>query len=346
MKKATLVLYNNSPSFDFFQQPVDKESDDWNKCWRFLKSDLRKHNIFLELIHINPLEKSDIVFFIDYPPIKYKKYKNQIWILFLMEPKSIYPINYNTNNHDIFDLIFTWDPELSKNSKYNLLPLSHNLDFNLDMLNKKRYKNSVIIGGFKKINYKFELYSTRFNIIKWYSDNFPDKLDHFGRGWPKVIRNVFIRQGIENRLPEKIKCIIDLFYKRNNIYKGEINNKKDILSSYNFSFAIENSNDQKGYISEKIFDSFTSFTIPIYRGAKNISDYIPENTFIKYDDFCDLSSLNKHICSLNSLQLQQYRNNIYNFLVSDRAKIFKPEYFSNSIINVLKYNDKTKTLFA
>jgi hypothetical protein len=346
MKKATLVLYNNNPSFDFFQEPNDNRSDDWNKCWRFLKSDLKNHDISLEQIHINPLEKSELVFFIDFPPIKYKKNENQIWILFLMEPKSIYSINYRPENHDKFDLIFTWDPDLISNSKYSLLPLSHNLDYNIDNLSKHRYKNSVIIGGFKKINYKFELYSIRFKIIKWYSKNFPNELDHYGRGWPNTLRNVLIRQGFENRLPNFFKNIIDLFYKKNKTYKGVIHNKKEILSNYNFSFVIENSNDQKGYISEKIFDSFTSFTIPIYFGAKDISNYLPENTFIKYEDFNDLQSLNKYISSFNFTKIQDYRNNIYNFLISDKAEIFKPEHFSQKVIKTLKHHDKPKIIFA
>lgn len=37
---------------------------------------------------------------------------------------------------------------------------------------------------------------------------------------------------------------------------------------------------EKGYITEKIFDCFFPGVIPIYWGAENVTDYIPQDTFI------------------------------------------------------------------
>ena len=64
----------------------------------------------------------------------------------------------------------------------------------------------------------------------------------------------------------------------NNI--GEyVDDKIKFLSSYKFSFSMENS-DGDGYISEKIIDSFLAGTIPIYYGDYMIDEYINPKTFI------------------------------------------------------------------
>ena len=61
-----------------------------------------------------------------------------------------------------------------------------------------------------------------------------------------------------------------------------IEQKFDGLYPYRYSFALENtSNDH--YWTEKIADCFLAWTIPIYAGCKNISDYFPENSFIPID---------------------------------------------------------------
>ena len=38
--------------------------------------------------------------------------------------------------------------------------------------------------------------------------------------------------------------------------------------------------DVLGYITEKIFDSFAAWCVPVYWGASNVTDYIPEGCFI------------------------------------------------------------------
>jgi hypothetical protein len=58
-------------------------------------------------------------------------------------------------------------------------------------------------------------------------------------------------------------------------YKGEPNNKHEILRNYEYSIAIENCCEHN-YASEKIFDCFINNTVPIYYGCTNI-DKLYEN---------------------------------------------------------------------
>lgn len=69
------------------------------------------------------------------------------------------------------------------------------------------------------------------------------------------------------------------------IYGRGINpiaDKFDALYPYKYSFAIENSN-YLHYWTEKIADCFLSWTMPIYYGCPNITDYFPSEAIIKID---------------------------------------------------------------
>lgn len=54
--------------------------------------------------------------------------------------------------------------------------------------------------------------------------------------------------------------------------------KDDALFPYKFSIAIENSS-QENYFTEKINDCFLTWSIPIYWGCPNISEYFPEESY-------------------------------------------------------------------
>jgi hypothetical protein len=58
--------------------------------------------------------------------------------------------------------------------------------------------------------------------------------------------------------------------------------KDKALENYTYSIAIENSS-QKNYFTEKINDCFLFNTMPIYWGCPNLSDYFPEDSYIKID---------------------------------------------------------------
>ena len=72
---------------------------------------------------------------------------------------------------------------------------------------------------------------------------------------------------------------VDMGGKILNNVGGTIQNKIEFLSLYKFSIAMENS-EGDGYLSEKIFDSLISGTIPIYYGDYTIDEYINPKSFI------------------------------------------------------------------
>ncbi|CAG8809124.1 20698_t:CDS:2, partial [Cetraspora pellucida] len=70
--------------------------------------------------------------------------------------------------------------------------------------------------------------------------------------------------------------------------------KIDTISQYKFHITFENSNC-KGYVTEKVYDSFLGDSIPIYMGAPDIDNYVPPHSIIKVSDFKNVEDLAKHI---------------------------------------------------
>jgi len=72
-------------------------------------------------------------------------------------------------------------------------------------------------------------------------------------------------------------------------------NKKEIMSTYKFSLAFENSIGE-GYITEKFFQSLEVGTVPIVLGAPNIRMYFPsENAGLVVHEFQSIKELSERI---------------------------------------------------
>jgi len=110
------------------------------------------------------------------------------------------------------------------------------------------------------------------------------------------------------------------------VYKGVAASKEETLSQYNFSICFENM-ILNGWITEKIFDCFYSGTVPIYRGAPDIEEFIPANCYIDMRNFPSYCELLNHLKSLNETDIQQYRDNAKAFLASDKFSPFDKDTF-------------------
>lgn len=62
----------------------------------------------------------------------------------------------------------------------------------------------------------------------------------------------------------------------------ELAEKRSGLDDFRYTIALENSS-QQNYFTEKIYDAFLSWTVPIYWGAPNVSDFFPSKSIIAID---------------------------------------------------------------
>jgi hypothetical protein len=187
-------------------------------------------------------------------------------------------------------------------------------------------KLCAIIAGNKCSALKGELYSERLSFIKYMEKKHFSDFDLYGVGWDeKNFKGLF---SFFNRFP----FLKSVCANKRPSYCGRVDKKIETLSKYKFTIAYENTKSIPGYISEKIWDSFFAGCIPVYYGAPNILDYIPENCFVDRRRFVSNEELSNYLYSINEAEYEQYRDNIRKFLRSSDAMQFSAEFYVHKII--------------
>jgi hypothetical protein len=257
-------------------------------------------------------DKDDYVIFcfLTFSSLNIIRYWNMLWkyrknkkYLFLFEPPVVSPLSYCRLLHVFFSRIYTWRDDLVGNQKYYkyIWPQSYHGMISKWLSFRKKKLITLIVGN-KGSFFKNELYSERRKAIAYF-----DKLwnfEFYGRWWAK--QNF------------KQKFLGSQYYRS---YSGWTDDKITTLSRYKFCICFENMKDSPGYITEKIWDAFKARCVPIYWGASNVTDYIPENTFIdfrKYEN--NYQSLSSVLQNMEESEYNLYLENIEKFLKTSDAK--------------------------
>ncbi len=279
------------------------------------------HNIFFEFdrilnargIDIHTLDKAkaaDKYIFADVPYpweiamwLKLLTIPKNKKILFCFESPIVNPFNHLSFFYMHFGTIYTWNDELVKSIKkvrklyvpqVEIQKSIKNIPFNkkklLVCINSK--KSSIVflrlLSPFKK-----DLYRERCDAIDYFEKNNSQEFDLYGKGW---------------NLPGRFNLVEKLLkVKKLSVYRGEIpvNEKNSVLAKYKFCLCFENTS-APGYITEKIFDCFASGTVPIYKGAPNISKYIPKSAYIDMNQFSTYGELVTFLEKMTKERYQGY----------------------------------------
>lgn len=267
----------------------------------------------IELIQADSLEDLEefeylVLFdvFLDQLPFLENLPKEKL-ILFLWEPASVNPENFDLENHRFFSKIYTWDDSLVDNERYFKFYYPRLLPQIKDLIPYSFKRFSTLIACNKYSSLEGELYSERRNLIAFFDKTPGLDFELFGKGWSGQSKN----------------------------YQGAIDKKVDVLKYYRFCFAYENIQSVPGYITEKIFDCFQAGTVPIYWGAPNISKYIPPGCFIDRTQFESQEALYHYLKTLSESEYEQYMENIRQFLDSDAAKLYSKEHFIQTFMEMI-----------
>ena len=247
-------------------------------------------------------------------------------VTILYEPDLILPCNFKLSNHRDIGTIFTWKKELVDNKKYfhfyhpfgGKVGLKKNIDFD-----KKKLVMSI--SGNKFSSNKGDLYSYRRKTINFLNKEFANDFDLYGFGWN------------DNGLLKNIKRFIrhrQFNFTKYQTYRGSPDDKSKVISGYKYSICYENVR-YEDFITEKIFDVFINESVPVYYGAKHISEYVPKNTFIDREDFNSDSELMSYLNKIDKNQYMEYIYNINIFLDSEEFRKFGSKYFVKNIIKTL-----------
>ena len=75
---------------------------------------------------------------------------------------------------------------------------------------------------------------------------------------------------------------------------GSYSYKSSIMKQYALYLSFENQLVDD-YITEKLWGALASGIIPVYKGAPNIKDHVPENSVVLVDSFSSLTELANHL---------------------------------------------------
>jgi hypothetical protein len=170
----------------------------------------------------------------------------------------------------------------------------------------ERFHRTVMINGnHKPVSYNSELYSKRIEALTTLSKY--GSVDLYGRGWERWwSRNSMWFPYWRNR-----RTLMS-------IYKGTCASKYEVLSHYDFALCFENM-AMKGYVTEKIFDCLYAGTIPLYLGAKDITDLIPENAYIDCTKFTSWDEMHDKVMKMTIAETQSMRAAGRAFIQSEKG---------------------------
>ncbi|WP_018150480.1 glycosyltransferase [Leeia oryzae] len=285
------------------------------------------HNLeFVTLDLVADLSTLDAVLFFDAPNMRSPLVSSVMQLdikkyLCLLECELIKPDNWQQSLHELFTRIFTWHDGLVDNHRYikvnyvtDLMPWiesAQSLTAPFEETARKGYLQKKLIcniSGNKLVSHPFELYSKRIEVIRWFESHHPEHFDLYGMGWSA------------SDYPS---------------YKGKIDDKLEVLKGYRFSLCYENAKELPGYITEKIIDCFKAGVVPVYSGAPNIADWIPDNCFIDSGKFPDTDALYTYLISMTEEVHADYLENIRQFFLGGKAYPFSADAFINTITRTI-----------
>ncbi|MDJ0510073.1 MAG: glycosyltransferase family 10 [Crocosphaera sp.] len=224
-------------------------------------------------------------------------------ILMITEPRSRDPYRgmYTKNFRNIFGGFMGINKEVDiAQDEFYFVPQSYGGI--LDIKEEPENFMAMIHQRYKKEYRDLPGDREREKAVKFFDQTLGYDFHTYGRVWHKTLpwENV----GWKGTLPGSIMG----------------NEKISTLRNYKFVLCFENSREN-GYISEKIFSSLFSGSIPIYFGAPDISDCIPKDCYIEFDGQ-DYDALYKEIQSIDSQKCQEMRTCARQFLASSECEQF------------------------
>lgn len=250
--------------------------------------------------------------------------------LFMFEPPTVYPENYDFELHKYFSIIFTWDPALADGKKYHRIYLPSPTCFpDVRSVPFSERKLLVNISSQKFSSHPRELYSEIRRTIRFFEEFFPDHFDLYGFGW-----NLDLKQFLRRKLTHP--TIRREFYPS---YRGIARHKCEVYPNYKFGLCYENASNQPGYVSLKIFDCLRSGCVPVYLGAPDIEDYVDKDAFVDRRAFSSLKDLGEYVNGIGKQEYRRYVDAGIRYLQTSRFKLFLANNFVDTVTGALGLRD-------
>lgn len=230
------------------------------------------------------------------------------------EPPTVNPLNTPEGYEllkQIFPYLLTWNPEWVDNQRIFKRNIPYYFDMHPCNVRFSERKLVTAISANKHSNYGHELYTERNRAYEFFENQHSGEFDFYGVLWNG---------------------------KDHPCYKGTVKNKADTFHQYRYAICYENTRTNKDYITEKIWDCLHAQIVPIYAGARNITDYIPKECFIDFYEFGSYEELYEFICNMQEAEYQRYLDAAERLLRNNDVKWkFSGEYYGELIIDAVSH---------
>ncbi len=116
-------------------------------------------------------------------------------------------------------------------------------------------------------------------------------LDVYGSGWDRL-------DNLPIQFQNKLKPLLQKGY------QGRCENKILTMAQYRFGLCLENQR-YPGYITEKLIHCLAAGVVPVYWGAPDVANWIPENCYVDRAQFDSLEALTRHLEGITESQAKE-----------------------------------------
>lgn len=211
----------------------------------------------------------------------------------------------------IFPYILTWNPEWIDDRRIFKRNIPYYFEFFPCDVPFSQRKLITAISANKSSTYRDELYSERNRAYAFFERMHPEEFDFYGILWDG---------------------------KGHPCYKGTVKSKAEIFHQYRFALCYENTRTDQDYITEKIWDCLHAQIVPIYAGARNITDYVPKECFIDFYEIGSYEKLYALISSMDESTYQTYLDAAQKLLKDENIRwLFSGERYGKLILDAVSH---------
>lgn len=328
MKHASIIFGKHRQN-SIFKSGVGPNGGEFYLPYRLLRESFREAGVELSTPDMNI--HHDVIFELHINA--QRRLSKRPAYAYLYEDPIIRPLNGKVSWLSQYRKVFTSNEMLIDDRTIFRLDYPNDLSSRPVPSFSERNLFCVMIASNKALLYPHphNLHNKRVETIRYFESHAPELFSLYGRGW-----NIpAVRPGITGRLIKRINEWRARIFSGRPFpsYRGPIDNKEDILDRTKFSICYENSRGSPGYLTEKIFDCFTSGCVPIYIGTTHTVHPIPKGCYIDGDQFESYDEMLIFLQGIDAASYAGYQAEIQRFLTAPDSVRFTNAHFCNSLVS-------------
>jgi hypothetical protein len=321
----------------------------WMDYWVAFREKARRLDIEAATADLSPPQDADVVLLVGVPPPPAQaaalrsSARSQLVILVAIESALGREYLMNPANLAAFDAVITPNRQLVDNDRYfGLRPRAYDrsrvrrgeaferrrvgcfvathqpLHFRMGLGAWRAGWTFTPSEWLSYVSHRGELLSYRAAVAREFANYPPGIFDLYGVGWDAFAETRSLCRGVPDDDPLRL------------------------AGKYRFCFALENHEGDASLISERIWDALYGDAVPVYRGNRNIADYIPGDCYIDAAGFAHPKRLLDYLQGMRSAEWSSYREAGRRFLRSDRIRQFLPDACADDLLSPIVHLLRTR----